>query len=478
MFPKFARWYGGSEIESIVRKVLIHEDELKKIFEDRDRWASKGLETGGYIFGKIFPNYIAQVTHVIDGGPKAERTPVSFSGDHEYATRVKEDLRKENPDIRLLGEYHVHPWSSPANLSAGDVRQLWMVKQVRPWFFNMLLTKNDFRIWDLNGNKLVELPYQVLRIKMSREELLDRTWKVLRHDVLMDRSVLVVGLGSGGSRITEQIGCTGVGRIILVDSDDLEVANVIRHVGGIEDVGKPKVEICKRIVESHNPFAIVENYKFDVTEDLGKLEELVSQVDLIIGSTGSPKVNNFLNRFSVEFRVPAIYGGVYERAVGGYVLAVPKPGETACFNCLFKLTSQSYSVDGDAARRYGFDEDELHQQQGLWIDISFPALILSKMALAILEGKELGYNLVLFDCVNLDVKKLNVARRDDCVVCSKEGWIKKVEESLRKSKLEKIFEKFSRVGRFFERLRKSRQSPISDLGESEVSGDGGVEEAN
>ena len=48
---------------------------LKKIREYMNEWSSKGLETGGYVFGKLKPNGVAIVTHVLDGGPKAERTP-------------------------------------------------------------------------------------------------------------------------------------------------------------------------------------------------------------------------------------------------------------------------------------------------------------------------------------------------------------------------------------------------------------------
>jgi hypothetical protein len=134
-----------------------------------------------------------------------------------------------------------------------------------------------------------------------------------------------------------------------------------------------------------------------------------------------------LNKFSVERRLPAVYGGVYERASGAYVLAV-KPSETACFNCLFGITSQSYSVDKQAVQNYGLSEDSLHQQQGLWMDISFPSLMLSKMSLAILEEKELNYNLALYDG-SMEIRKLSVGRSEDCAICNEENWIQKQEQT-------------------------------------------------
>jgi len=457
----------------IVRKILITDDELKNFEENKDKWLSKGLETGGYIFGKLYPNGLAHVTHITDGGPKAERSPVSFSGDNEYASRVKEELQRNDPETRLLAEYHGHPWPGLPSLSGGDINQLCEAKEARPWFVALLSTKDNFKVFDLeiertgsiwlfgewvreNGvlrqgygyttpeikTHVKEVPYQIVKTEVaSKERLLDRILKITSNDILIEKTVLIVGSGSGGSTLAKYLGCTGIGRIILIDSEELEVANIIRHEGGIDDLGRPKVDICKRIIESHNPFTVVEAYNFDAAKNAEKLEGLASQSDLIIGSSGSTKVDRILNKISVERRIPAIYGGVFEKALGGYVLVV-RPFETACYNCLFGITSQSYSVDKEAIQSYGLSEEELHQQQGLWIDISFPALILSKMALAILQGEQSDYNLALYYS-SLEIKKLQVARREDCAVCNEEKWIEKVQRplSMQTSRIHSLREK-------------------------------------
>lgn len=437
-----------------IRKFLFADILMKEMEEDKNKWLNKGVETGGYIFGKLYPNGLAYATHVLLDGPKTSRTPISFTADNEHANKIKESLQKEDPEIRLLGEYHVHPWKGKPELSQGDINQLIEVKKQRPWFIVLLGTADEWKAFDLTIEQAPSMdlfsdhgripqprdikyiatkhiPFQIVRCEFgNREKILDRILKAARHEILIKKTVLIVGLGSGGCVITKYLGCTGIGRIILVDNEELEVVNVIRHEGSIEDIGKPKVQICKEIIESHNPFTVVEAYSFDVVKEFRKLEELASQSDLIIGSSGNSKVNNLLNKISIERRIPAIYGGVYEKALGGYVLAV-KPFETACYNCIFSLTSKSYHVDVGAAQRYGLSEDELYQQQGLWIDISFPALILSKMALAMLENKKLDYNLALYDSA-LEVKRLYVNRRDDCPVCNEKEWIRKHEKAFPK----------------------------------------------
>jgi len=442
----------------LIKKVLLTDAQLKTIQEDRDRYASKGLETGGWLFGKVHPNDLAVISRVLDAGLHAERTPISFSGDNEYAASVKTALQNEDPDIRLLGEYHVHPWNGNAGLSGGDVRQLSELKELRPWFIVLLSTKTDMGFFDLDNevddevnvstptliNEIKDIalsetvrtdrwgsgtrvvPHQLVKSDAAdKEQVLDRILQTTNNDLLVRKTVLIAGLGSGGSTIAKYLGCTGIGRIILVDNEALEIPNIIRHEGGLDDIGRPKADICREMIESHNPFTVVEAHHFDLIEDTGRLQKLFREADLIIGSSGSPKVNHILNKLSVERGIPAVYGGVYEKASGGYVLAV-KPRETACFNCLFNLTSQSYSVDKEAAGRYGLDENELHRQQGLWIDISFPSLMLSKMALALLEGRELGCSLATYDA-NMEIRKLPAAKREDCAVCSEEEWTKRQE---------------------------------------------------
>jgi molybdopterin/thiamine biosynthesis adenylyltransferase len=454
----------------MVRKILITTHDLHCIEEDKNKHLNRNVETGGYIFGKLYPNGLALVKHMADGGPKAVRSPISFSGDNESATKLKERLQKEDSEIRLLGEYHVHPWSGLPNLSGGDLIQLHEVMKARPWFFVLLSTADAFRIFTLEDKRAMEygkLPRefgesqqasefvpmksqvkevtcQIVETEVaSKSGLLDRILKITRNDALLQKTVLIIGLGSGGSTIAKYLGCTGVGRIILVDNEGLELANVIRHEGGISDLGKPKVEISKRVIESHNPFTVVEAYNLDVTKNTDEIERLTSETDLIIGSSGSSRVNNILNKFSLEKGIPAIYGGIYAKASGGYVLAV-EPHKKACFNCLFGIASKSYSVDKEAAQRYGWNEEEMHQQQGLWIDISLPSLRLCKMALTILQNELLDYNLALFKD-SLETNRLSVAKREDCAACNEDGWTRKQERpSTKASDLRQILRRWLR----------------------------------
>ena len=420
------------------RKVLLRSDVLESITDDDKRYSEKGLETGSYLFGKVYRNLVYDVTHRIDAGPKAERGPASFVIDEEYATHKKEELRAKDSDLRLLATQHLHPWNGEPHPSETDLNALKDASTDRPWYSIMLSTKDGFKFFDLNGegDGFVEIPHQVIPSAIEQEQIVDRIRLATQQGLLMEKTALLVGLGSVGSVVAKYMGNTGIGRLILVDFEELESINVVRHEGTIYDIGKPKAEICKRAIECHNPFTVVEAHSFDVTQHLSKIQELARQSNLIIGSSGSPKINRLLNRFSVDNNIPAIYCGIHEKASGGYVLAV-YPKRTACFNCMFSITSQADRIEREEASRYGIPDEELHAQQGLWMDISIPALFTAKTALTMIQDEIPEFNLLLYDSHPklqggqlIPVRAMKIERREDCSVCNFEEWARKQTEQV------------------------------------------------
>jgi tRNA threonylcarbamoyladenosine dehydratase len=66
--------------------------------------------------------------------------------------------------------------------------------------------------------------------------------------------VMVVGIGGVGSWTAEALARTGIGRVTLVDLDEICVTNVNRQVHALEEtVGLPKVEVMARRLRSISP---------------------------------------------------------------------------------------------------------------------------------------------------------------------------------------------------------------------------------
>src|SRR5436189_5871289 len=67
-------------------------------------------------------------------------------------------------------------------------------------------------------------------------------------------SVLIVGAGGLGSPASLYLAAAGVGRIGLVDFDDVDITNLQRQVlYGTSDVGKPKLDAARARLLDLNP---------------------------------------------------------------------------------------------------------------------------------------------------------------------------------------------------------------------------------
>ncbi|MDI6869986.1 MAG: tRNA threonylcarbamoyladenosine dehydratase [Bacillota bacterium] len=129
--------------------------------------------------------------------------------------------------------------------------------------------------------------------RFSRTELLIGPEGVAR---LQAAKVAVFGLGGVGSYAVEALARAGVGRLVLVDFDDICLTNINRQLHALSDtIGQPKVEVMAERVQRINPQAAVEarrefysaaNGETLLTPDLDyvvdAIDHVPAKVDLIL----------------------------------------------------------------------------------------------------------------------------------------------------------------------------------------------------
>src|SRR5438270_3433598 len=78
------------------------------------------LETGVTLFGRKTGD-LFEVIEICAPGPGATHQELHYSGDNDYASAFYEELLKTRPDLKHIGEFHVHPFGM-SRLSGGDRR--------------------------------------------------------------------------------------------------------------------------------------------------------------------------------------------------------------------------------------------------------------------------------------------------------------------------------------------------------------------
>lgn len=99
------------------------------------------LETGVTLFGRKSGD-VFELVEICAPGPQATHQEFHYSGDNDYASAVYEELLKTQPDLKHIGEFHVHPLGM-SRLSGGDRRTIAELLQTYEEFIaGVMLRKN------------------------------------------------------------------------------------------------------------------------------------------------------------------------------------------------------------------------------------------------------------------------------------------------------------------------------------------------
>lgn len=146
-------------------------------------------------------------------------------------------------------------------------------------------------------------------------------------------SVGLVGLGALGSVIAEQLVRSGVGRLMAIDRDFVEMSNLHRQGLFTEKDARdrlPKAVAAQRRLGLLNGETEVDARVMDFNP--ATAEDLFQDVDILIDGTDNFSTRYLLNDLSCELETPWIYGAC---VASGGLTATIIPNKTPCLTCLF-----------------------------------------------------------------------------------------------------------------------------------------------
>ena len=146
--------------------------------------------------------------------------------------------------------------------------------------------------------------------------------------LIQNGSVAIVGVGALGCEVAKNLALMGVGKLVLIDNDVVELSNLSRQMLFTEeDIGKHKSEVAAQKVKNMNRFVEVVHYNSDVRM---LPEEVFEQVDVVCSCLDSWGVRRWLNSLTVSLGKPMVDGSI-EGFYGNVQVVIP--GKTACLEC-------------------------------------------------------------------------------------------------------------------------------------------------
>ena len=266
----------------------------------------------------------------------------------------------------------------------------------------------------------------------NRWERVERLIGPENLELLAEKKVLVVGLGSGGGFVALSLAMSGVSQFVLVDNDEIESGNVTRHVADLRYVGENKAAAVADLIRQRNPDAQIDLRQGLIEDHWDCLDD----VDLLVAAVDNEQVKYAINEQCLKKGLCASYAGVYERGEGGdHVIIMPYAGP--CYACWAEATREGVKIALDPVGDLDYGmigaAGTLDAEPGLWVNVTKVAgiqtdLIINELLRGTSAHESMPANTLIVANAYLDIIEgqesephsgmwIEIERDRDCLVC-------------------------------------------------------------
>ena len=219
-----------------------------------------------------------------------------------------------------------------------------------------------------------------------------------------DARALIVGIGGLGNPAAQFLASAGIGRLTLVDADNVDLTNLQRQIlFDLADVGAPQVEAAAKRLAAINPD--VEIVALARRVDDAALAMLVPASDVVLDCTDNFATRHAINRACVAARVPLVSGAAI-RFDGQIAVFDPRDPDSPCYHCLFG------------------EGEELEETRCATMGVFAPLVGIvgaaqagEALKLVAGVGTSLAGRLLIYDALASSWRELKVPRDPSCAVC-------------------------------------------------------------
>jgi adenylyltransferase/sulfurtransferase len=218
---------------------------------------------------------------------------------------------------------------------------------------------------------------------------------------------LLVGVGGLGSPVALYLTAAGVGRLVLVDHDRVDMTNLQRQVlFDTDDIGKLKVEAARARLQRLNPLVRIDAIAGRLEGE--RLVHEVERADVVIDATDNFATRFLLNAACVRAGKPLVSAAAI-RMEAQIAVYDRRDANSPCYRCLYRdeaeaaLTCSETGVLGPLVGVIG----------------SMQALEALKILAGV--GGGLAGRLLVFDAQHVEWRSIRLRKDPACPVCGATG---------------------------------------------------------
>ena len=240
--------------------------------------------------------------------------------------------------------------------------------------------------------------------RYSRQILLPEIGPSGQRKLGASRAV-VIGCGALGTYSLGFLVRAGVGQVVVVDRDIVELSNLQRQTLFTEkDEGRPKAKAAEEALRTINSEIEIWGVVADLS--FSNVEKLIRNATVVLDATDNMDTRFLVNDACVKQGIPWVYAG----AVGTTGMVMPIVPKGPCFRCVFPNLPQP---------------GQLPTCDTVGIVNTLPSIVASleaTEAFKIMQGKQPTKELVFIDVWQSDIQKISVRRNPDCKACGRRDF--------------------------------------------------------
>ena len=175
---------------------------------------------------------------------------------------------------------------------------------------------------------------------MNDDDLLRYSRHLLLDDIgidgqrrLLASHALIVGAGGLGSPVALYLGTAGVGRITIVDGDEVDLTNLQRQIAhDVARIGTAKATSAARAIHAINP--CVEVVALHERVDGARLDALVAAADVVVDCSDNYATRHAINAACVAHAKPLVAGAAIGFD-GQLSVFDTRSTDSPCYACVF-----------------------------------------------------------------------------------------------------------------------------------------------
>lgn len=159
------------------------------------------------------------------------------------------------------------------------------------------------------------------------------------QEKLIGSCALIVGAGGLGSPVAMYLAASGIGKLMICDSDTVELTNLQRQIIHQTDaIGSGKTHSAKKTLKGINPEVNIVALQEYVTED--KLHQLVKEADIVVDASDNFVTRHNINKVCCHHKKPLVSGAAirFDGQVTVFDLRLPA---SPCYHCLFPINGKN-----------------------------------------------------------------------------------------------------------------------------------------